>query len=161
MDWILRLLEIVESSGPAQAVRGGVWIYPLVEVAHIAGLAMLVGAASVFDLRLLGLGSRVPVADLARQVLPWAWVGFSVAALTGSLMFSANATALPYNPAFQLKLLLIALAGVNVAAFHVGPFRSAKAWGNRPGPPAAKVAALVSMTLWLAIIACGRLIAYV
>lgn len=155
-------LSWLEGTAVAQVVRGGAWAYASVEIAHICGLAVLVGAAAMFDLRLLGISSGMSVTQAARHLLPWAWVGFGVAALSGFLLFAANASQLFENPAFRLKALLIALAGLNAFAFHVGPFGIVEKWdrGVRP-PPAAKAAAVVSLALWVAIVACGRLIAYV
>ena len=65
------------------------------------------------------------------------------------------------NPAFQLKLALIALAGANVAFFHLGPYRLVGAWDlTGPAPASARAAALLSIGVWIGVIACGRLIAY-
>jgi len=155
--WLLWL----EQSGLAQAMRQWRWLYPTVEVIHIVGFVLLVGAAAMFDLRLLGLSRSLPVATMARHLLPWARVGLGVVAPTGLLMFIAHATEFASNPAFQLKLMLIVAACLNAAVFHRWPFRTVSAWDVQTvTPPAARVAAVSSLLLWAGTISCGRLLAY-
>jgi hypothetical protein len=77
------------------------------------------------------------------------------------MMFTAHATEMAGNPAFRPKLILIAAAGLNAAVFHKGVFRSVRTWGQDvPAPPAAKLAAALSLTFWAGVLACGRLLAY-
>jgi hypothetical protein len=151
----------LESSPVAVAMRQWLWLYPAVEVLHIAGIAALVGGAVMFDLRLLGVSRGLPVAALAAHLLPWARVGLGMVAISGALMFTAHATEWAQNPAFRVKLLLIAAAGTNAWAFHRWPFRAVARWDrDLPAPAHARIAALLSMVLWLSVIACGRLLAY-
>lgn len=160
-DLLMALLMALEVSPLARAVREGSWTYPILQFLHITGLTILVGSAALFDLRLLGLGRRVPVRDAAGWLLPCAWGGFAVVAITGFLLFTADATALVDNPAFRIKMGLIAVAGFNAAIFHRGPFRTVDAWTpHRSAPPAAQVVAIVSLVAWTGTIACGRLLAY-
>jgi hypothetical protein len=151
----------LETTALAHAMRQWLWLYPVVEIVHIVGIVLLVGAAAMFDLRLLGASRRLPVAEMARHLLPWARVGLGVMVPTGFLMFSAHATEFAVNPAFRLKLALVAAACLNAAVFHRWPFRSVSAWNvDAEPPPAAKLAAVLSLTLWTGVIACGRLLAY-
>jgi hypothetical protein len=151
----------LETTALAQAMRQWLWLYPTVEIVHIGGIALLVGAAAMFDLRLLGLSRRLPVADMARHLLPWARLGLGVMALSGTTMFAAHATEFATNPAFRLKLGLITLACLNAAVFHRWPFRAVSAWNVDANPPlAARCAAVLSLALWTGVIACGRLLAY-
>jgi len=77
------------------------------------------------------------------------------------MMFAAHATEMAENPAFQLKLLLLATAGLNAAAFHWGIFRTVTAWNqNLAAPAPAKIAAILSLALWSGVITCGHLLAY-
>jgi hypothetical protein len=155
--WLLWL----EHTGVAQAMRQWLWLYPVVEIVHIMGIVLLVGSAVMFDLRLLGLSPRLPVAAMARHLLPWARLGLGVVAPTGVLMFTAHATEFAANPAFQLKLALIAAACLNAAVFHRWPFRTVRAWDvQQAPPPAARLAAVASLVLWAGVISCGRLLAY-
>jgi hypothetical protein len=151
----------LESSAVAVAMRQWLWLYPAVEIFHIAGIAALVGGAVMFDLRLLGVSRGLPVAALAAHLLPWARVGLGMVALSGALMFTAHATEWAENPAFRVKMLLIIGAGLNAWAFHRWPFRSVARWDREvPAPPRARVAAVFSIALWLSVITCGRLLAY-
>jgi hypothetical protein len=154
-------LAWLEATALGAAMRQWLWFYPVVEIVHIAGLVMLVGSAAMFDLRLLGLSRRLPVTDMARHLLPWARTGFAVVVPTGLMMFVAHATEMAANPAFQLKLLLVSAAVANAAVFHRWPFRSVARWNVEASPPAAaRLAAVLSLTLWTGAIACGRLLAY-
>ena len=151
----------LENTALAETLRREPLLFPLVETAHILGFVILVGAAVMFDLRLLGLSRRLPVVDLARHLLPWARGSLGVVVPTGVLLFLTQATHLGRSPVFAMKLSLLGLAGLNAAVFHLGVFRSAQAWNTGvPAPPAARVAAVVSLVLWTGVITCGRLLAY-
>ncbi|MEW6760818.1 MAG: hypothetical protein AB1437_08325 [Pseudomonadota bacterium] len=143
----------------AQAMREHPWLYPAVETLHIVGFALLVGAVAMFDLRVLGFGRQLPVRALARHLLPWSAGSMLLVLPTGLLLFIADPAALLANPVFLLKLALIVLAGVNAIAFHAGPYRGADAWDAR-APGRAVLHALLSLGLWIAVIASGRLLAY-
>jgi hypothetical protein len=140
-------------------MRDDPWLYPLVEIAHIVGFSVLVGAVAMFDLRLLGLGRALPVRALARHLLPWSWIALLLIVPSGLLMFSTQPELLD-NRVFLLKLALIATAGLNAIAFHAGSWRGAAHWGAAP-PALARLHAGASLLLWIGVIACGRLLAYV
>jgi hypothetical protein len=151
----------LETSAVAAAMRHWLWLYPIVEIVHIVGFVVLVGAAIMFDLRLLGLSRHLPAADLARHLLPWARRSLGLILPSGLLMFTAHATEWAASPVFRLKLLLIAAAGLNAALFHRGVFQSVARWncGTRV-PVRARCAAVASLVLWLGVLSCGRLLAY-
>lgn len=139
-------------------------MYPLVEIVHIVGFTVLVGAVAMFDLRLLGVGrarpaKALPVQTLARHLLPWSWAALLLIVPSGVLLFSTQPELLD-NRAFLLKLALIVAAGGNALAFHVGPWRTAVCWPAR-APLRARLHAALSLLLWIGVIACGRLLAYV
>ncbi len=96
----------------------------------------------------------LPVVLLMAGVLAGlAWVGVG--------QVTAHATEIAQNPAFRLKLLLIASAGSNAVIFHRSIFKTVSAWNvNAPAPPPAKIAAVLSLMLWTGVIGCGRLLAY-
>ena len=151
--------RIAASLPLAQALREGAWLYPAVETLHIIGFTVLVGAVAMFDLRVLGFGRQLPVTALARHLLPWSAGSMLLVLPTGVLLFVADPLALLANRVFLLKLALIGVAGLNALAFHAGPYRQADAWPQR-APPRAMLHALLSLGLWMAVIACGRLLAY-
>lgn len=151
----------LETSALAAAMRQWQWLYPIVEILHILGFVLVVGGAFFFDLRLLGRGHSLAVSGLAAHLLAWARVGFLLVVPTGVMMFSAHATEFAVNPAFRVKLILIAAALLNAAAFHRWPFRSVARWEVRTATPAwARLAAVTSLACWVGVIACGRLLAY-
>ncbi|MFK3737589.1 DUF6644 family protein [Massilia sp. TN1-12] len=143
----------------AEGLRGDAWLYPLVETVHILGFVLLVGAVLVFDLRVLGFGAALPLRALARHTLPWSLASLLLVVPSGLLLFATQAPDLLANRAFLLKLGLLATAGLNALAFHLGPWRTAPDSG--PAPLRARLQAGVSILLWIAVIACGRLLAYV
>ena len=151
----------LETSGLAEAMRRSAWMYPIVEIVHIVGFAILVGAVVMFDLRVLGFARGLAITGLARHLLRWAWIGLALVVPAGLMMFAAHATEFSTNPAFLLKLALLVTAALNAAFFHFVPYRTVDAWdvaGEAPG--AAQASALLSMLIWIGVITCGRLIAY-
>jgi len=146
----------------SHALREQLWLYPLVETAHIVGFAVLVGAVALFDLRVLGCAPTLPVRALGRHLLRWSLGSMLLVAPAGLLLFSAQPAEFLSNRVFLLKLALLAAAGLNAALFHAGVYRTAAAWDvARPAPPLARAQAALSLLLWVAVIACGRLLAYV
>jgi hypothetical protein len=151
----------VEALAIAKAMRENLWLYPAVEIVHIVGFVILVGSVLMFDLRVLGLSKQVPVRALARHLLPWSAAALLLILPSGLLMFSAHAGDFLTNRAFQVKMGLLLAAGINAAMFHTGPYRGVEAWDTNASAPAwARVSVAVSMAIWIAVIACGRLLAY-
>lgn len=129
------------------------WAYPVLEMIHICGIALLLGNLVLLELRVFGRGAAIPLQDLARLSLSVAVVGFTIAAGSGLVMFASQPGELLANGAFTLKLGLIFAAGCNAAFFHArGSLGKADAL--------AKLSMVVSTLLWLAVVACGRWIAY-
>ena len=154
-------LVYLETSGLATLMRQSQWLYPIVEIAHILGFVTLVGSVAMFDLRLLGMSRSLPVSGLARHLLRWSMGSLLVVVPSGLMMFSAHATEFVDNTAFRLKLLLLAAAAINAILFHRRSFRSVADWNTAvPTPMASRVASVVSLALWIGVICCGRLIAY-
>jgi hypothetical protein len=155
--WLLWL----ENSGLGLAMRQWLWLYPITEILHLVGIATLVGSAAMFDLRLLGVSRRLPVSAMASHLLPWAWRGMALVALSGGMMFVAHAGEWATNPVFWAKMTLIGLAGLNALVFHQGIFKSVAGWdGNAEPPRAARVAGVASLVFWVCVISAGRLLAY-
>lgn len=155
-------LSWLQSSALSTAMRQWAWLYPTVESLHIISFAILFGSVAVFDLRLLGFSRHLLVTDMARHVLPWTYIAFGFAVLSGFLLFASDAEGIAANPAFRLKLALIAGAGINAAVFHVFYSSSIKRWNRRvKSPVGVRAIAIFSLILWSVVIVCGRLIAYV
>jgi hypothetical protein len=149
----------LQESALGHAMRSSPALYPAVEILHIIGFIVLVGSIVALDLRLLGLGRSIPIQPMARLLLPLSRFGFLLAIGMGFLLFSADASHVVRNPAFQVKVLLIALALVTVVIAHAGPWRRIALWGL-DAPAGAKAAALASLVLWFGVVCAGRLIAY-
>jgi hypothetical protein len=155
------LLGALEEGGVGAAMRDSLWLFPLVETVHIIGFSILVGSLVAFDLRLLGVSKRLSVRLLARHLLPWSLAALLLIVPTGVMMFASEATDLVDNAAFVVKMVLLMLAATNAAAFHLGVFRNAALWDqNAPSPTGAKLHAVASLLIWVSVITCGRMIAY-
>jgi len=155
-------LAAIERLPLAVAMRHELWLYPAVEIVHILGFVMLVGSILVLDLRLLGLSNGIPVRALARHVLPWTFGALLLIVPSGLLMFIAHAGDLVGNTAFVVKMSLLFCAGINAAVFHTGVFRTAATWDSGTAVPfPAKFHAVISLMIWIGVLACGRLLAYV
>ena len=162
MPLLLAFCKWLEQTAVGASVRQSLWLFPAVETAHLLGMAALLGSIALLDLRLVGLAMRgEPVSRLLRRILPWAWAGFAVQVITGLLLFSSEASKMYVNPAFRLKMLLIALAGVHALIFQVAARGRMTAWDNGPTPLPAKIAGLVSLLLWMGVVAAGRWIGFI
>jgi hypothetical protein len=149
----------LQESALGHAMRSSPALYPAVEILHIIGFVVLVGSILALDVRLLGWGRAIPIAPMAKLLLPLSRIGFVLAISMGFLLFSADASHVVRNPAFQAKLLLVTAALVNVVIAHAGPWRNVSVWRDE-APRGVKVTALVSLLLWLGAVCAGRLIAY-
>ncbi|MBC8023056.1 MAG: hypothetical protein H7Y14_08050 [Burkholderiales bacterium] len=142
-------------------MRENLWLYPAVEIVHIVGFAILVGSVVMFDLRVLGISRGISVRALARHLLPWSLAALVLIVPAGLMMFSAHANDFISNPAFQVKMGLLLAAGINAAIFHYGPYKTVAHWDTAAAAPgAARVSVALSIVLWVGVIACGRLLAY-
>ena len=143
----------------AVALRGSTWAYPLVNTAHIVGIALLFGGIAPLDLRLAGFWRHIPVAPLRRVLVPMAVFGLFVAVSAGALLFICKARDYAASPLFQAKMALLVLALANAAAL-----RLARDWrtidsAEKPGAWP-RLAGVASVTLWFTVILLGRLIGY-
>lgn len=129
------------------------YAYPLLEIVHLLGVSLLLGNLALIESRAFGWGRDLPLAALARASLALALAGFALAAMSGLVMFATQAAELLANRAFVLKMGLMAAAAVNAAVFHArGALLRQDAW--------AKMQLAASALLWVAVLACGRWIAY-
>lgn len=138
----------------------GWWEWPIAESLHFIGLSLLMGTVGLFDLRLMGLGKQIPLSALHR-LIPWGIGGYVLNMLTGICFLTAAANQYMYNPAFQLKILSMSIAGVNVLLFYTTMFRKVRTLGpgeNAPLP--ARIIGGVSLTCWLGVITFGRLLTF-
>ena len=152
----------LETTRLSHYVTGHSWVWPTCETLHFIGLALLFGNVGLLDLRLLGVAKRLPVAPLGRFIR-WGVLGFVINLVTGALFFIGTPSQYLGNIAFQLKLLLIVLAGVNLVVFYVtGVGRQVEALGaGDDAPAAAKVIAATSLVLWVGVMFFGRMLPFI
>jgi len=136
------------------------WAWRAAESLHFIGLSLLIGTVGMFDLRLMGLVKKVPLTALHRLV-PWGVFGYCINVCTGILFFSGFPDQYMYNPSFQIKMLFMGMAGINVLFFYLVVYGKIKALDlEGPPPRAAKVIGLVSLLCWMVVITGGRLITF-
>ena len=152
----------LENSSWATAIHQSLWLFPMLETAHLFGIVSLVGATSALDLRLIGLTMKgEPVSRIARRLLPWAWAGLTIQVVTGFCLFASEATRCFDNKAFRIKMVMLVLAGLNALIFHQTVYRRVTTWDEAPATPlGAKFAGCCSILLWFGIVAAGRWIAF-
>jgi hypothetical protein len=157
-----RFCEWLEGSQWAMAIHQSLWLFPLIETAHLFGIILLVGATSALDLRLIGLAmKRESVSRIAGRLLPWATAGLAIQVVTGSCLFASEATRCWENKAFRIKMVMLVLAGLNALIFHQTVYRRVASWDEaRVTPMGAKFAGCCSILLWFGIVAAGRWIAF-
>ena len=158
--WQIWLVAAIERHSPVATMMRTHWAWPIAESVHFLGLCLLVGAIGSFDLRLLGVARRVPIAAMHR-LIPWGILGFALNVTTGLLFLLTEPDQYIYNPSFHLKVLFLAVAGVNASLFYVTSYR--QVFGASPSldaPRRAKVIALVSLTAWMTVIVCGRMLTF-
>ena len=155
------VLARVEASGFATWVResGSLWAYPLILTLHTVGLSFLVGGKAVLDLRLLGVGRRIPFAPLG-ALFSLMWVGFTINAASGIVLFAADATVKARQTIFWIKLTLIALGVVNIRLTRTFLTREAATLAAGVVPRRGRALALSSLVIWGGAITAGRLMAY-
>jgi hypothetical protein len=153
------LLYIGRESGIYDFMHSA-WGWPTVESLHFIGLSLLIGTVGLFDLRMMGLAKGIPMSAL-HKLVPWGIGGYGLNVMTGFMFVTSAPDQYLYNPAFQTKLGLMAIAGINVLFFYRFVFAPVKAAGaDDTAPRFARVAAAVSLTCWIGVIVCGRLITY-
>ncbi len=129
------------------------YAYPVLEVLHLVGLALVLGNLVLIELRVFGLGATLPAPDLARLSLMLVALGFGLLVLSGILMFATQAQELLASRTFAVKMSIMSLALCNAAWFHArGSLQRLDA--------TARVQMVVSTLLWLTVVAAGRWIAY-
>jgi hypothetical protein len=132
----------------ALAIRDSIWAAPVIDILHVIGLAMVFGPVLIVNLRLLGLAfAKQPAGDIADAVRPWFWRGLALSFATGLCFFVANAIKAYNAPPFYFKM---AMLGVGLM-LQTTLIPSATRWRSA----CARVAAVVSMVVWIAIPVAG------
>jgi uncharacterized membrane protein len=139
------------------------WIIPMVQSVHIMAVTVVMGSVLMMDMKLLGVvGQNQTVAAMNQRFLPWVWSALVVLLLSGAVLTIAEPGRELINNVFRLKMALVATVVVMTAIHQSIVQRHADAWGATPAYLGkARVFAVISLAIWLAIAMCGRWIAYV
>ncbi len=159
---LLPFCEWLAGTSGSIALHESLYMYPLVESAHVLTLCLFVGMSVALDFRLLGIGlKRVSVTDIADRLLPWMFVGFFIMVVTGVLLFYAIPIRSYQSIWFRLKVIMLIAAGINAWVFHNTIYARVQEWKDAVRtPPRARLAGALSLFLWAGIIVNGRMIAY-
>lgn len=139
--------EALEQTAWVKTLGTTGWMYSTVAVTHYLSMFWFIGSIAVVDLRVMGLAARRRgVGELAEQLFPWAWIGFTFAVISGFLMFATDAGDWAPDKVFHVKLALIAVSAIFALIVQF----SARKWAQNPEiPRAAKIIALISLLLWV------------
>jgi hypothetical protein len=155
--WLMTTLGGIDLVEP---IMTSPWGWPICETLHFIGLSMLIGTVGMFDLRLLGFARSIPIAALHR-LIPFGITGYALNAVTGTMFLLTTPDQYLYNSAFHLKMLFMAVAGLNVLTFYSAVFRKVRVLGaGADAPLAAKIIGGASLFLWIGIIIFGRLLTF-
>jgi hypothetical protein len=144
-------------------MRESMWAFPMALSVHLLGLVLLVGMRLAIDLRLTGWAfGGVPASQLVNRAAPWSVVGAIVTVASGMALYAADAARVGANPAFQLKVIALALVLANVWFFHVVLSRDMRDWDTAAAPPrAVRASAWLSLALWASILVAGKLVQFI
>ncbi len=157
LGWCEWLMETWVSAG----IRESIWVYPMLHWAHILSNTLMFGTIIFVDLRLVGLGlSRRRVSDVAEQLLPWTWVGWTLMFLSGSLLFVSDPVRYYGSFFLRIKMILMFLAGINAMVFHYTVYRDVALWDKGRPPILARMSGTISLISWIAIVITGRAVGY-
>jgi hypothetical protein len=154
-------LTALQEWAPVTALRNSRWTYASVNAAHIVGIALLFGAIVPLDLRLVGWRRAVPIRTMARVLLPVAIAGLVLAVVAGLALFSVRAAKYAATGLFQLKMALIICAVANTLLHRAVQWETHQTASGATPPRRLRVAGALSIALWLSVIACGRMLAFV
>ena len=162
IDWIVGTLKWLHETAMAGEIRDSEWLFPAMETIHVVAIVFVVGSISRVDLRLMGLLQKHrPVTALSEEMLPYTWAGFAVATIFGLLLWSSKPLVYLGITYFDVKMLLIGLAGLNMLYFHFVTFRKVAEWDCAPLPPwSVRIAGTLSLAFWVGVVTCGRFIGF-
>ena len=162
MPALKALFEWVDTFPSSTVIREGTYWFPALLTVHVVSMCLFAGLVIMMDLRLFGIGNmRTPFSEVQRRLFPWQMTGITVNAITGFTLVYGQPMRYYGNIFFWMKVMILALAGINAMGFHLSTYHSVADWDSKSVMPfGAKLAAVASLALWAAVIACGRLMAY-
>ena len=156
------LFEWAQTMPSSVAIRESLNGYPILLTSHVIGMCMFAGLVMMMDVRLAGVGNRATsITDIQTRLFPWQMVGFAVSVFTGLVLLYGDPMRFYPNFYFWVKNVLLVMAGINMWVFHATTYQTVDEWNEDPTPPfAARLAGVLSLAVWAAIIIFGRMIAY-
>lgn len=153
-------IDAIPASSLAKLLHDSHLFFGAVATVHLLGVGLLFGSIAVLDLRLLGFSRSISVRKLTTHTLPLTLFSFVLIVPSGLAMFFARAAGLVASRVFALKMGLIMAAGVNAGVYYTGVFQGASDWDiERMPPPGARLAGALSLVIWMAVLACGSMLA--
>ena len=160
MAYLVPVVTWVAHTHASVYLRDIKWVWPVCETIHFIGLAMVVGVAGFFDLRLLGLFNRIPV-SACKEFMPWAMVGFALNLISGLIFLMIFPAQYAYSQTWWFKVMFLVIAGANALVFETK--MGERMAGLRPGeesPVAFRVVGAVSLVSWFFVLYFGRMLPY-
>jgi len=159
---IFTICQWLSASGVGTYIRESTYAYPLIETAHVLGLAVSVGAIAIVDLRLIGAAmTDESVTDVLEQLEPYSLWGFAAQFISGALLFWAEAAKVYPSYPYRAKFVFLALLGVNALVFHKTIYQSVDKWKHdKVTPFRARMAGWIGIVFWALVILFGRWTAY-
>jgi hypothetical protein len=159
---ILEVFQWIQSTNGATALRESSLVYPIVMAGHLTGMGLFGGMVAITDLRLLGWAMRgSSISSVVDQLRIWKRIGFVMVVGCGALLLAAKAELYYYNPFYWTKMTLLLLVGVHALVFHRSVYGNTAALDSAPEVPRiAKIAACISLLIWVGLVSAGRSIAY-
>jgi hypothetical protein len=156
------IIHWMQISDFGTGIRESIWAFPIIEATHVLALALSVGVLLWFDLRLMGWGMKhQPISHVHKAIMPFAFIGFVIMFVTGVLLFCSEPEKCYLSGFFRAKVVFLVLAGLNAGIFELSTKKTIEDWDKYPIPPVkARMAGLVSIISWTAVIVAGRATAY-
>lgn len=150
----------IADSGLNQWIAETYWLWPVLEIIHFIGLSVMLGALLIIDARLLGMLGTYDTQSIKR-LAPLVWFGFGINLASGTMFFVGDPMRYSINIGFQLKMLLILVAGLNVVVYQLQVRPQLTGWNTVSMPTIARLVAIASLATWGGVLLLGRLIPYV
>jgi uncharacterized membrane protein SirB2 len=161
-EWLLEFAEAIGATSFSIGLHESYYMYAWIESIHVITLMVSLGMLIIIDLRMLGLWmTSVPASKIAARLDRPMLIGFSIMVVTGVLLYVGIPIRTTQSLWFRIKIVLLVAAFINAWLFRRHMQASVGSWDAEPVPPRrTRVAAALSLTLWAAVITCGRFIAY-
>jgi hypothetical protein len=158
VQWLINFLNWLGETPLALSIAESTWLFPAIEVVHVFAIALVFGTIAVIDLRLLGVASaNRRYTEMARELLPWTWGAWVVAATFGTLLIASRPVAYFENADFRLKFLCMGLAGINMLIFQFVTSRDIVRWDEGGTSRAGQVAGGLSLAFWIGVVYFARM----